>query len=541
MTHRFALHALWSAFPALACLLALAAPLAAHAIAGRIQFVAGDVRLALKDGSTRVAQKGDPVNEGDMIVTGANSAAQLKMVDDGLIAVRPDTELRVDAYVYSGRDDGNERGVLGLLKGGFRTLTGVIGRSSKSNYLVRTPNATIGIRGTDHEPLFIPQPPPGQSAIGAPGTYNKVNVGETFIESAGVRIELGANQAGFASLQPGAPPVRLERIPGFMRATPLQQGRDDRRQMRESAGGDQRRIASGPQQGPGQGGQGPGQPGRMGPGQPMGPPLAGGALQPVFNHQTTSQIGFQQLAVNLTPAPAGYYGVGADLAASGATGSGAITVGANGGAVLFGPDGFPAIITSGDGFQYARAGAPLVDAGIAAFNDNGTPVAVRWGVYAGGAVVDPQGPRATQFFQFMGAQATPAAVVATLNATYGGVGNLVASTKLVTENGVVGGSVLGLNTSISISGGNLTGYQVRMIDGQARSWEACAFSCSIGNVLLSTFAKSGVQVTGTVGPGPGITGQAQGAPVGPTGAALMSSFNLKTTDGKTVTGAFTVK
>lgn len=80
-----------------------------------------------------------------------------------------------------------------------------------------------------------------------------------------------------------------------------------------------------------------------------------------------------------------------------------------------------------------------------------------------------------------------------------------------------------------------------MIDGQARSWEACAFSCSIGNVLLSTFAKSGVQLTGTVGPGPGITGQAQGAPVGPTGAALMSSFNLKTTDGKTVTGAFTVK
>ncbi len=528
-----------SGFKFTAIVLACALPLAAQAVAGRVQFASGDVRLLLKDGSSRAAQKSDPVSEGDTIVTGVNSVAQLRMIDEGLIAVRPDTQLRIDAYVYAGREDGSERGVLGLVRGGFRTLTGVIGRSNKANYLVRTPNATIGIRGTDHEPLFIPQPAPGQIPLGTPGTYNKVNVGETFIESAGQRIELGANQSGFASLQPGAPPVRLERIPGFMRATPVQQGRDDKRQVRESPGGDQRRIASGPQSGPG-GARDSAQPGmlRQGPGQFSAPP--GGLQQPAFNQQTSGQLGFQQLAPNLTAAPADYYGVGADLAASGAAGSGAITAGVNGAQILLGADGFPALLVSSDGLQYARAGAPIVDAGIATFNDGGSPVVVRWGVYAGGAAVDSQGPRATQFFQFMGAQGTPAAVVTGLSASYGGVGGLVASSKLVTEGGVVGGAVTPLNTSISINAGNLTFYKVSMVDGQSRSWTGCAFACSAGSVPLTTFAKSGATLSGT-GPGPGVTGRAQGAPVGPSGQGFVSSFDLKSTDGKTVTGAFAVK
>ena len=39
------------------------------------------------------------------------------------------------------------------------------------------PTATIGIRGTDHEPVFIPEPKPGETPVGQPGTYDKVNSG----------------------------------------------------------------------------------------------------------------------------------------------------------------------------------------------------------------------------------------------------------------------------------------------------------------------------------------------------------------------------
>ncbi len=514
----------------LAMFLACAASCTAHAQAGRVQFASGDVRLVLQDGTSRPAQKADPVSVGDTIVTGANSVAQLKMADDGLIAVRPDTQLRVDTFTYSGREDGTERSVLGLLKGGFRTLTGAIGRTNKTNYLVRTPNATIGIRGTDHEPLFIPAPGPGEVPIGTPGTYNKVNVGETFIESSGQRIELGANQAGFASLQAGTPPVRLDRVPGFMRATPVQQGRDGRRDVRDPAQGDQRRIAAGPGQPPGPGAQGPG---------PMGParaggPLPSGALPPVFAQKTSTQLALQQIAVKLSPAPADYVAMGADLSPATGSGSGALQVGINGASLAFGPDGFPALVAVGNGFQYARSGAPLVDAGVITYNDAGTPVEIRWGIYAGGSAIDANGPRVTQYFQFMGAQGTPAAVVAGLSGSYT---TPVGGSKLVTEGGVLGGSVTAAN--IVLSAGKLVTYGLSMTDGQARSWSASCPACSAG-VALTTFRDNGVVLSGS-GPGTGVSGKAQGWPVGPTGSAVVSSFNLKTVQGQTVSGTVAVK
>jgi len=74
----------------------------------------------------------------------------------------------------------------------------VIGRRNKSNYLVNTPTAKIGIRGTDHEPYYVPSPAPGETLPAPPGTYNKVNVGETVIRTPGGTVVVGANQIGFA-------------------------------------------------------------------------------------------------------------------------------------------------------------------------------------------------------------------------------------------------------------------------------------------------------------------------------------------------------
>src|ERR1039458_7219736 len=117
--------------------------------AGNVQFVIGEGKLIAKTGETRALVKGAEVNEGDRIVTAAGASAQIKMVDGGFIAVRPNTNLSFDTYRYSGKEDGNESAVVSLLQGGFRTITGIIGHTNKQNYLIKTATATIGIRGTD--------------------------------------------------------------------------------------------------------------------------------------------------------------------------------------------------------------------------------------------------------------------------------------------------------------------------------------------------------------------------------------------------------
>ncbi|MBK8065963.1 MAG: FecR domain-containing protein [Betaproteobacteria bacterium] len=491
-----------------------------QAAAGFVQFVSGEARVILRDGSSRPAQKGVELNEGDTVVTGRGASAQLRMSDQGLIALRQDSQLLIDTYRYNGSEDGTERSVLGLLRGGFRTLTGVIGRTTKTNYLIRTPNATIGIRGTDHETVFIASPSPGEVAAGVPGTYNKVNAGSTFVETPSGRLNLEVNQVGFAGLQPGVAPIRLESIPAFMRATSQQQGRDDKRAVRESASGDRRgtQTANGAAGSNGS---------------------TGGATQTatrVEYVQTTSDgaLTFAQAGQALTAAPAGYAGVGGDKSGS-ILGSGALRVSVGGDQVLFGADGQMALLSSADGFRYARSGAAAVHSGRLELLDNGQAVEVKWGVYSGGAIVDNSGSRAAQFFHFMGAQGTPPGVVQSLSGSYTAS---MAHTPFITETGTLGGSLN--SVSISLNNGNLTGYSLGITDGQGRSWSGCAFACSVGSVGLVQFADKGVQLTGS-GPGGSVSGNAHGLPVGPNGKGVISSFDMKTAGGAAVTGSFLVK
>jgi len=205
------------ALPVLLLLAAYAG--AAFGVAGNVQFVIGDVKLINKAGESQALQKGAAINEGDRVVTADGASAQIKMVDGGFIAIRPNTDMGFDTYRYSGKEDGTESAIVSLLQGGFRTITGIIGRTNKQNYLVRTATATIGIRGTDHEPMVILAPRPGQVAIAEPGTYDKVNVGIAYIRTDAGSVDIQRNQVGFAPVSKAAP-VILPRIPPFYKPTP---------------------------------------------------------------------------------------------------------------------------------------------------------------------------------------------------------------------------------------------------------------------------------------------------------------------------------
>ena len=220
------------ALPVLLLLAAYAG--AAFGVAGNVQFVIGDVKLITKAGVTRALQKGAQIDEGDRVVTAANASAQIKMVDGGFIAIRPSTDMSFDTYRYSGKEDGTENAIVSLLQGGFRTITGVIGRTNKQNYLIKTDTATIGIRGTDHEPMVILPPAPGQVAIAEAGTYDKVNVGIAFIRTDAGSVDVQRNQVGFAPVTKAAP-VILPRMPPFYKPTPAPGPQKAQEEAREEA------------------------------------------------------------------------------------------------------------------------------------------------------------------------------------------------------------------------------------------------------------------------------------------------------------------
>ena len=161
--------------------------------AGLVQFVHGDVTVTAVSGATHAARKGDAINEGDTLVSAQDASAQIKMDDGGFIAVRPNTRLKFDSFKFSKEPDKPESALFSLFKGGFRAITGLIGRIRHEDYKINTPVATIGIRGTDHEPFYVPVGQPGIPA----GAYDKVNVGETTITTPVGTINVLPNQMGF--------------------------------------------------------------------------------------------------------------------------------------------------------------------------------------------------------------------------------------------------------------------------------------------------------------------------------------------------------
>lgn len=181
--------------------------------AGSVIATRGTV-VAQSNGRSRALAKGDPVCVGETITTSQSAVAEIRMADDGLIEIRPKTQLTIEQYAFNGTDkDGS---LLSVLKGACRIITGKIGKRYPENDLIKTPVVLIGIRGTDHEVAVVL---PGDRSAYPSGTYDKVNHGVTFIRSDRGEVEIHPGQVGFAA-SAGDLPAILEAMPAFFLSGP---------------------------------------------------------------------------------------------------------------------------------------------------------------------------------------------------------------------------------------------------------------------------------------------------------------------------------
>jgi hypothetical protein len=115
--------------------------------AGVAQFIVGDVNVRRADGGTSPLAKGNDIESGQAILTGAGGRAQVRFSDGGLVSLQPNTEFKVANYVDKA-DPKEDRFLVDLLRGSMRAITGLIGKRNRENYKVTTTTATIGIRGS---------------------------------------------------------------------------------------------------------------------------------------------------------------------------------------------------------------------------------------------------------------------------------------------------------------------------------------------------------------------------------------------------------
>lgn len=129
---------------------------AADDAAGSITMLTGKATIATPDGVIRDAARGDAITAGEIVITAPNSYVNLTFSDGGRIVLRPNSRFEIESYQYDASADedapqpeSNAR--FNLLKGGFRAVTGAIGDKNREGFEVKTPVATMGIRGTDFE------------------------------------------------------------------------------------------------------------------------------------------------------------------------------------------------------------------------------------------------------------------------------------------------------------------------------------------------------------------------------------------------------
>ena len=156
------------AFGALLC-----SATAFSAPAGEITLLTGRATAASADGTIRSLSKGSPVFSREFVSTGSNSFVNIKFADRGAVLIKPNSRFHIEQYDYvpASATPAKKAGAAGqiaaapqrvsashaffrLIKGGFRAVSGLIGKGDRNEYRVSTPVATIGIRGTDYEAIL---------------------------------------------------------------------------------------------------------------------------------------------------------------------------------------------------------------------------------------------------------------------------------------------------------------------------------------------------------------------------------------------------
>lgn len=207
--------------PITAAVIAICAGTTAMAeTAGRVLALAGTATIE-RAGQQLPLTAGALVESGDTLSVGERSTLQVRFTDESVVALRANSQFRINNYRFD-KNAETDRSLLGLIRGGMRTITGLIGKANQKNYMVQTATATIGIRGTNFSVVTCNNDCTRPDGSREPnGTFGGVTDGRITVSNQSGAREFGQQDyfhvpsANAAPIQLLVPPAILtDRTPG---------------------------------------------------------------------------------------------------------------------------------------------------------------------------------------------------------------------------------------------------------------------------------------------------------------------------------------
>ena len=128
-------------------LLAFGVAVAAAQDAGQIKTSKGSAQIE-RSGQRLPATVGQVVQQGDVVVTGADGSVGLTFRDNSLVSIGPDSVRAIDRFVFdSTTHQGNFDA--SLKQGTLAVVSGTLATQSPEAMKFKTPAAILGVRGTE--------------------------------------------------------------------------------------------------------------------------------------------------------------------------------------------------------------------------------------------------------------------------------------------------------------------------------------------------------------------------------------------------------
>jgi hypothetical protein len=191
----------------------------AHAVgAGQVAYVSGTLTARKADGSVHILSQKSEVDTGDVLSTQKDSYAQINFPDGASMTLRPNTQMKVEAYHFAQSQPKKDSAIFRLIKGGLRMISGLIGhRGNKDAWELKTSVATIGIRGSSGDTLDCTHGCEGVTSTSGtlpPGLYHTTYTGSYIVRNAAGSEIIGEGQFGFVKNE-RTPPEILPKDPGL--------------------------------------------------------------------------------------------------------------------------------------------------------------------------------------------------------------------------------------------------------------------------------------------------------------------------------------
>ena len=208
---------------------------------GVITHLSGVLQVRHADGTSKLLAVKSEVLQGDTLQTEKDTFARIKFVDNGEIVLRPETIFKVETYAFNEIGKEQDNIVVSLIRGGLRSVTGMLGRRSPNKFRMDTAVATIGIRGTHFGALLCNNDcsniPTVSGTAPDNGLHTDTAQGSTVISNAQGTIEVPAGSFSY-TYDANTPPKLVPPAQGIQVTMPssISNNKDNGQDLGDSKG-----------------------------------------------------------------------------------------------------------------------------------------------------------------------------------------------------------------------------------------------------------------------------------------------------------------